>query len=174
MRRLGRRDAPPAAVVAELPPGERVVSWADAADGSVVLASPAGLWWPDADGRRLIGWHHIDKATWRDGTLTVVEADIVDDLLLVDRAPVAVELTVPRDLPPVVRKRIEANVVRSEVRPVLGGSVRLVGRRVPGEDGVRWWARLEGAARDSEAVRSAVGAELALLAAEHESRFADQ
>ena len=49
----------------------------------------------------------------------------------------------PRDLPPVVRKRIETNVVRSEVLPVPGGSARFVARRIPGQDGLRWWARLE-------------------------------
>lgn len=174
MKLFGRRDAPPAELLAHLPSGERVVSWADVAGGDVVLASPSGLWWPEPDGPRLIGWQVISKAVWRDGKLTIIEADIVDDLLLVDRPPVAVELTVPRDLPPVVRKRVEANVVRSEVRPVIGGSARFVARRVPGEDGVHWWARLEGGTRDTEAVRSAVGAELALLAAEHASRFEDQ
>lgn len=171
MRLFHRRDEPPADVVAKLPRGERIVSWADVAGGEVVLASPAGLWWPEPDGPRLVGWPYIDKAIWRDNRLTVIQADVVDDLLLVDREPVSVELTVPRDLPPVVRKRVEANVVRSEVLPVPGGSARFVARRIPGKDGVRWWARLEAGTRDSDQVRSAVSARLALLSAEHQVSY---
>ncbi|HET8581928.1 MAG TPA: hypothetical protein VFL65_01655, partial [Jatrophihabitans sp.] len=85
---------------------ERVVSWADTADGAVVAATPLGLWWP---GPRRIPWQRIDKAVWRDGVLSVVEADVVDDELLVDRPAVSVTIAVPRDLPPTVRKRVEAN-----------------------------------------------------------------
>lgn len=163
MRLFHRRDAPPAHAVAALPDGERVVSWADLEGGGVLLATPAGLWWPEADGLRLIAWQHITKAIWRDGALTVIEADVADDLLLVDRAPVSVELTVPRDLPPVVRRRIEANVVRSEVHPVDGGAARFVARRIPGRDGVVWWARLEDGTPDLPAVRAAVAARVAQL-----------
>jgi hypothetical protein len=171
MKLFHRRDDPPADVVALLPRDERIVSWSDVAGGGVVLASPAGLWWPDSDAPRLIGWQHITKATWRDARLSVIEADVVDDLLLVDRDPVAVEVAVPRDLPPVVRKRIEGNVVHSEVLPVTGGAARFVGRRIPGQDGVRWWARLEGATRDTPQVRAEVTARLAILRERHEAEL---
>jgi hypothetical protein len=160
-----RRDEPPSDVLARLERDERLLSWADVEGGAVVLATPLGLWWPAPDGQRRIGWHLIDKATWRDGRLTVTEAELVDDFLLVDRAPVSAVLTRARDLPPTVRKRIEANVVRSVVQPITGGSARFVTRRVPGQDGVRWWARLEDGTGDSEPVRSAVQARLALLRA---------
>jgi len=163
-----RKDAPPADVLAQLPKTERVVSWADTADGSVVLLTPSGIWWPEPEGFRLIGWQYVDKATWQENVLTVIEADVVDDLLLVDRAPVSVRITVPRDLPPVLRKRVEANVVRSEVAPVLGGTARFVARRIPGEDGVRWWARLEAGTPDRDEVRSSVGGQLARLRAQWE------
>jgi hypothetical protein len=164
------RDEPPADVLAQLPDDERVVSWADLADGRVVLATPSGLWWPDLV-QRLIGWQHITKAIWQDRTLSVIEADVVDDLLMVDRAPVSVELHVPRDLPPVVRKRVEANVVRSELQPIVGGTARFVARRIPGQDGVVWWARLENGTADSPEIRSAVNARLAILRAEHTARL---
>jgi len=167
MKLFGRRDTPPADALGHLPRDERVVSWADLVDGAVVLASPSGLWWPADDAHRLIAWPHIIKAVWRDGRLTVFEADVVDDLLLVDRDPVVAELSVPRDLPPVVRKRIEANVVHSQVHPVPGGSARFVARRIPGQDGLRWWARLDDGTRDGAEVRSAVAARRDLLAAEH-------
>jgi hypothetical protein len=172
MRLFHRRDAPPSDVVARLPRDERVVSWADVSGGRVVLATPSGLWWPGPadEAPRRIGWQYITKAVWQARTLTVTQADVVDDLLLVDRAPVALELEVPRDLPPVVRKRVETNVVRSELIEIAGGVARFVARRVPGEDGVRWWARLEGGTPDTDQVRSAVSARMALLRAEHEAR----
>jgi hypothetical protein len=161
-----RRDTPPAEVVAHLPRDERVVSWADLASGGVLLATPSGLWWPESAGApRLIGWQHITKAAWRDNRMIVIEADVVEDLLLVDRAPVAVEITVPRDLPPVVRKRVEANVVRSELLEVVGGAARFVARRIPGRDGVIWWARLEGATPDVPEVRESVRQRVAALQA---------
>jgi hypothetical protein len=169
-----RREEPPAAALAQLPGDERVVSWADVT-GGVVIASPSGLWWPTSsehagDQLRLIPWPHITKAIWRDGRLGVIEADVVDDLLLVDRDPVWVEVRVPRDLPPTVRKRVEANVVQSQVHPVLGGAARFVARRVPGEDGVRWWARLEDGTPDLPEVRASVVERIAVLSSEHEAR----
>jgi hypothetical protein len=167
MRLFQRRETPPSDALAHLPRDERVVSWADLADGSVVLASPSGLWWPDGDQHQLIAWPHIIKAVWRDGRLTVFEADIVDDLLLVDREPVVADLAVPRDLPPVIRKRIETNVVHSQVHPVPGGSARFVARRVPGQDGLRWWARLDDGTPDGAQVRAAVAQQRDLLAAQH-------
>jgi len=156
-----RREQPPA--IDGLAADERVVSWADTADGGVVAATALGLWWP---GRRRIGWERVNKATWPDGVLTVVDAEVVDDLLLVDRAPVSATLTVPRDLPPTVRKRVEGNIVQRELLAVPGGSVRFVARRQPGRDGVTWWAHLEAGTADTTALRSAVAARLARLRAD--------
>lgn len=160
-----RRDAPPADVLAMLPRDERVVSWADTVDGRVVLAAPAGIWWPQPDAPRLIGWHRINKATWRDRLLVVVEAEVVDNLLLVDRPAITAELSVPRDLPPTVRKRVEANVVRSEVHPVPGGAARFVARRLPGEDGLGWWARLEPGTPEFPETRDVIAERIAQLRA---------
>jgi hypothetical protein len=154
---------PPADILALLAKDERVVSWADTAEGSAVAATPRGLWWPGLGDYRLIGWQSISKATWHNDVLTVIEADVVDDLLLVDRIPVRVTITVARDLPPTVRKRVEANIVHSEQVAVGGGTARLVGRKVPGEDGLRWWARLEDGAVDDGSVRLALSARLARL-----------
>jgi hypothetical protein len=155
-----------------LPKDERVVSWADTADGSVVLATPSGLWWPDDAGPRLIGWQLVDKAVWHEGVLTVVEAEVLEEVFLVDRAPVSALLSVPRDLPPTVRKRVENNIVRSEVATVGGGAARFVARRVPGRNGIIWWARLEPGTADSPEVRAAVRARVLLLRrrAEEEQR----
>jgi hypothetical protein len=160
-----RRERPPVEVVARLAKDERVVSWADTSDDDVVVATPLGLWWPDGGELRRILWQHIDKAVWREDVLTVIEADVVDDLLLVDRPPVAARLSRPRDLPPTVRKRVEGNIVQSELATVPGGSVRFVGRRVPGQDGVTWWAHLEGATPDTAELRSAIRARVTTLRA---------
>jgi uncharacterized membrane protein len=164
-----RRERPPVHVVAMLPGGERVVSWADTDSGSVVVATPTGLWWPAADGLRRIGWERIDRAVWRDGYLTLTEADVVDDLLLVDRPEISIRLAVPRDLPPTVRKRVEANIVRSEVHPVSGGSARFVARRIPGRDGLVWWARLEPGVRADARVRAQVEDRVAAFRAASEA-----
>lgn len=161
-----RRERPP--TWPGLEPDERVVSWADTAEGAVVAATARGLWWPTGDGPRLIAWQHVDKAVWRDGVLSVVQADVVDDELLVDRPAVTARLSVPRDLPPTVRKRVEANIVATELVSVGGGAVRFVGRRQPGRDGVTWWAHLEPGTPSSEAVRSAVRARLARLRADRD------
>ncbi len=132
------------------------MSWAHTVDGATVTASRFGLWWPADDGPRRIGWELIDKASWQDGTITVIEADLIDDLLLVDRAPVSVELAEPRDLPPTIRKRVQSGVVSSELVTGGGVSMRVVGRRVPGRDGVSWWARLEPGTPDTPEVREIV------------------
>jgi hypothetical protein len=163
---FGRRERPPADLVARLDPDDRVLAWADTDDDRVVLASRHGVWWPGRDGPRLIRWQHVDKAIWRDGILTITEADVVDDFLLVDRPPVSAGLKRPRDLPPVLRKRVEANIVRSELVTLSGAVVRFVARREPGRDGVTWWARLEPGTRDNAVVRSAVRARLAILRAQ--------
>ncbi len=167
-----RRETPPSELTALLGREDRVIAWADVAGGqgtersSVVLASTRGLWWPGADGHRLIGWHVIDKAVWRDEVLTVIEAEVVDDLLLVDRPAVSLQLSRPRDLPPTVRKRVESNVVRSELRPVPGGAGRFVARRVPGRDGVVWRVRLEPGTADSVQLRAHLSEVLAQLRAQ--------
>jgi hypothetical protein len=164
-----RRDAPPRSALAQVPRHDRVLTWADVDDGTVVLVTPAGIWWPQRDEStcmRLIGWQHVNKVVWHGHALSVTEAEVVDDLLMVDRAPVRAVLSRPRHLPPIVRKRVEANVVRSEVVAITGGRARFVARRVPGENGVHWWARLEDGTADTAAVRSAVSARLAILRSE--------
>lgn len=165
MSLLKRRERPPPDLVAAIGKDERVVSWADTDGDAVIAATPRGLWWPEPDGPRCMPWQFIDKVVWRDGRLIVVEADVEDDLLLVDRPAVSAVLTTPRDLPPVVRKRVEANIVRTELATVDGGAVRFVARRQPGRDGVHWWARLEPGTPDSGAVRSAIRARLEILRA---------
>jgi hypothetical protein len=163
---FSRRPRPPAAITGLLARDDRVVSWAPVADGAAVLASRFGLWWPADAGARLIGWQHVDKAVWKDGTLTVTEAEVFDDLVLVDLAPVSAVIDEPRDLPPAIKARVEASVARSELGQLTVGSARFVARRVPGRDGLTWWARLEPGTPDSPELRAEVGEIVASLRAQ--------
>jgi hypothetical protein len=165
MALLSRRGRPPVEMTQLLDADERMVSFADTADGAVVVATSRGLWWPFPSGPRRIGWHLIDKAVWRDGVLTVTEAEVVNELLLVERDPVSLALEVPRNLPPTVRKRVQNSVMRSELAAVPGGAARFVARRVPGINGISWWARLQADTPDSPVVRAAVSARIAALEA---------
>jgi hypothetical protein len=163
MPRWSRREQPPAEVLAVLDKGERVVSWADTDDERIIAATPRGLWWPDADGQRLMPWERIDKVIWRDGRLMVIEADVEDDIVLVDRPAVSAVLRTPRDLPPTVHKRVVGNIAGTELASVAGGAVRFVARRRPGRDGVVWWARLEPGTPDTAELRDAIRARVQRL-----------
>lgn len=165
MKLFARREKPPADLVARLDAGERLVSWADTSSDAVVAATSLGLWWPFPDGPRRIPWQQVDKVVWQDHVMSVTEADVVEDELLVDRPAVHARLTVPRDLPPTVRKRVDGNIVRTELVSVPGGSVRFVARKVPGADGVTWLARFEPGTPETTSTRAAVRARLERLRA---------
>lgn len=163
MRLLGRRERPPADALLRLDGDERVVSWATAADGAVI-ATPLGLWLPGAE---RIGWHLVDKATWRDGVLTVVAAVDSGGGVLDELPPRSVRITVPRDLPQTVRVRVERTIAVSRRYLLPGGGVRVVGRRVPGLDGVTWQQVFDpGVDRDDPEVRAAVASSVRQIRAE--------
>ena len=155
MRLFGRREQPPAEALAALDRDERVVSWGSAAGGGAVLATPLGLWLPGATER--ISWHLIDKATWQDGVLSVVAARDTGDGVLDELPARSVRIAVPRDLPQTVRSRVERTIASTRYyRLPTGSGVRVVGRRVPGRDGVSWQLVFDpGVDRDDPAVRTA-------------------
>jgi hypothetical protein len=134
---FGKREKPPAEALAVLDRDERVVAWASAPGGAAVLATQLGLWLPGSPDR--LPWHLIDKATWRDGILTVIPAVDTGDGVLAEQGPRAVRLSVPRNLPHTVRVRVEKAIAFTRHHPIQGRTgVRVVGRRVPGRDGVSW------------------------------------
>jgi len=114
---FARRERPPAEVLAAVGKDQRVVSWADTADGGVVVVTPKGLWWPEADGLRCMQWQYIDKVIWQDGRLFVTEAGVEDDLLLIDRPQVSVAL---------LRARVDARRLHRDLDGRVG-EVLLVG-----------------------------------------------
>jgi hypothetical protein len=162
MRIFGRRERPPAEAVGRLDPDERVVSWAPAAGGTVV-ATPLGLWLPGYPDR--LPWHLIDKATWKNDVLTLVTAVDSGDGVLDEQPPRAVRLAEPRDIPQTVRVRVEKAIAFTRHHPLPGDDggprrgVRVVGRRVPGRDGVTWQLVFDpGVDRSDPAVRTAAAA----------------
>lgn len=158
--RLLRRERPPAAALAPLDRDERVVSWASTPDGAAVVATPLGLWLPGPPAPERLAWHLVDKAIWRDGRLTLTPALDLGDGVLDEQPPRSVRLAAPRDLPQTVRARVERAIAYTRRHPLPGGgSVRVVGRRVPGRDGVSWQLVFDtGVDRDDPAVRAAAAA----------------
>jgi hypothetical protein len=137
MRLFARREKPPAEALARLDRDERVVAWGSTPDGGAVLATPLGLWLPGVPDR--LPWHLVDKAVWRDGTLTVTPAEDSGGGVLVELAPVSVRIAEPRDLPQTVRVRVQRAIAYTRHSPLpTGGGVRVVGRRVAGRDGLAW------------------------------------
>jgi hypothetical protein len=139
LKRLLRRERPPAEALRSLEPDERVLSWARLDDGSVVVATPLGLWLPAPEGPERIAWHLVDKAVWRGGTLTVIAAVDPGDGVLEEQPARAVRLAEPRDLPATVRTRVQRSIAYTRhhtLRP--NGGVHVVGRRLPGQDGLTW------------------------------------
>jgi hypothetical protein len=159
VRLFRRPERPPAEALPRLDPDERVVSWAPASGGAVV-ATPLGLWLPGSPDR--LPWHLIDKAVWRDGVLTLVPAEDRGDGVLVEQPARAVRLDTPRDIPQTVRVRVQKAIAFTRHHPVPGADrrgVRVVGRRVPGRDGVSWQLVFDdGVDRDDPAVRAAADA----------------
>jgi hypothetical protein len=137
--KLFRRERPPAEAIRGLDLDERVLSWATLDDGSAAVATQRGLWLPGPGGVELVPWHLLDKAVWRNGTLTVTAAVDHGDGVLEELPARAVRLAVPRDLPPTVRARVQRSIGYTRHHPLRpGGGVYVVGRRVPGYDGLTW------------------------------------
>lgn len=113
-----RANRPPASVRAVVPPGEHLLGWALDSGGEPLAATESGL---HAYGDRL-AWTEIDHVTLTGPTL-VIRA--------IDGEAREVVLGDPRDLPAVVKARVEASILHSRHVPLLsdGRGVRVVARR---------------------------------------------
>ena len=142
---LRRRPKLPASLRPALGPDERVLAWAPVAspDGALV-ATNHGLWLPD--GSRL-GWHEIHKAAWSGRELRITPAEVAEErdeyVVLIDGPAVVFLLLEPGELPDQVRTRVTRSVAYTSHHALNGGGVRVVGRRVPGKNGLSWSVRYD-------------------------------
>lgn len=151
---FGRPKVPPP-LRSQFDREERLLGLAD--DGAAaVAATNLGLWLPlpDEGGWRRVGWQDVVKATWTEAGLEVIEGVADTDGVVSDQPPVRYRLQEPRNLPVVVRKRVELSIGRWEQVRVPGGTGRIVGRREPGVNGVQWTARLDSGTPDSPEARA--------------------
>jgi hypothetical protein len=140
LRKLLGREEVPADVAGRLAADERVLAVAAMGDDEHLVVTSFGLWLPDPEGVRLVGWHLVSKATWKSGVLTVVEAEEVETIggavLLADLPPRRLRLTEPGRVPEAVRSRVEGAIRSRHHRDLPGGGAWFVQRKVPGRDGV--------------------------------------
>jgi hypothetical protein len=154
--RLSDRDVP-AGFAGELAADERVLSVAELAGGGHAVATSRGLWLPDGDGARLVGWHLISKATWAQGTLSVVEAEetgaVGGAVLLADQPARRLRLQRAGRVPEIVHARVTGSIKSSHHRELPGGGAWVVQRSVAGQDGFVLQVRAD-PGTDQEAVRT--------------------
>ena len=131
---LFRRRPLPAPVRAlALPLGERRAAWGLTEADEPVVATQSGLLLPGRQG--LLLWREIEKATWDRPLLAVREVAEV-----AESGPLhALALKEEGGLPELVRDRVTSSVAwTTTARLSPGGSVRIVGRRVPGAEELAW------------------------------------
>ncbi|PZG14148.1 hypothetical protein C1I95_22365 [Micromonospora craterilacus] len=148
MKLFRRRPKLPLADRPPLERDERVLAWASAGNGEgdgVVVATNLGLWLPGRGHR--IGWHDIVKAVWSGRELIVTPGERIaerDGYLVVADCPAERYLLLdPGDLPHQVRTRVTKSVAYTQHHALPDGAGRIVGRRVPGVDGLTWMVRFD-------------------------------
>ncbi|TDP96233.1 hypothetical protein [Labedaea rhizosphaerae] len=150
------RQGAPEGFSGKLDAQENVLATAEVTGGGHVLATSHGLWLPDEDGARRIGWHLISKATWGNGSLVVIEA--VEDghagaaVLLSDLPARRYKLAKPGKVPQVVQERVTGSIKTRHRQEFPGGGAWFVQRKVAGRDGFVLQVRPDpGTDRDSVA-----------------------
>ena len=159
---LRRRRSVPASLKPALDPAERVLTWCYAGaseDHQVIVVTNHGLWLP---GRHRLGWHEIHKVAWSGRELRVTPAEVSAERdgyqVLVDGTAVTYLLLDPGHVPDQVRTRVTKSVGYTSHQVMPAGGVRVVGRRVPGRDGLSWAVRYDtGTKPDSPGVAELTG-----------------
>lgn len=136
---LSGTSALPESFSGSLATNERVLAVGHSPSGPLV-ATHLGLWLPEADGHRRLGWHVVSKATWDDGVLRVIESEETGSagaaVLLRDRAALRFSLSDAGKLPDVVHARVTGSIRSSHHRELPGGGAWFVQRKIPGRDGI--------------------------------------
>lgn len=138
--RLNGTAALPRDFTGSLSPDEQVLAVAGGRPVPLVATS-LGLWVPDGETTRRVGWHLASKATWNDGVLSLTEADETGTagaaVLLRDRPVQRFALSSPGRVPEVVHARVTGSIRSSHHRELPdGGGAWFVQRKVPGQDGI--------------------------------------
>jgi hypothetical protein len=140
---LFRRRKLPAVARPPLGADERVVAWALAPSDLFLVVTNLGVWLPGATAR--LGWHEIHKATWSGRQLALVGTREVGTGpgydVLADEAAGVHTLIDPDRVPEQVRVRVTRSIAYTRHYPEPG--VRVVARRTPGVDGLRWTVRYD-------------------------------
>lgn len=118
-------------VVSSLKTEERRLAWGITADDLPLVATPSSLYIGDES----LPWTQVERISWKPSTLTIIEVAEVEgsgrtrSFVLTDDARLA----------ETIRARVTSSVAWSDRRGLHPkGAVRLVGRRVPGQDLLQW------------------------------------
>lgn len=156
LARLRGREELPAGFSGVLAAGERVLAVAALDPRGHVVVTTLGVWVPEVDSYRRIGWQWVSKATWDPGTLVLTEAvpegTAGEAVLLADCSPRRYALPEPGRVPEVVQARVTGSIRTSQHRALAGGGAWFVQRKLPGEDGIVLQVRPDRDA-DPDAVR---------------------
>ncbi|MQA14812.1 MAG: hypothetical protein GEV09_11730 [Pseudonocardiaceae bacterium] len=130
----------PEGFAGRLDPGEDVLAVGTLARQGYLVLTQLGVWVPEGDDVRRIGWHWVSKAVWDRTALLLTEAvsdgEAGDAVLLADLPPRRFPLTEPGKVPEVVQARVTGSIKSSQHRELPGGGAWFVQRKVPGRDGV--------------------------------------
>jgi hypothetical protein len=183
---LFRRRRLPAERRPDLAPDERIIDWASVAGDDMLVVTNLGAWLPGAasrlgwheihkatwSGRQLAlvasrevgvdraeaGAEGVDGAEAGTEGVDGAEAGTEGGYTVVEDLPAVVHtLLDPGDVPLHVRSRVTKSIAYTSHHPLpAGGGVRVVARRVPGVNGLRWTVRYDdGTDRDADSVRAA-------------------
>lgn len=114
---------------------DRRLAWALTPDGTALVATATAL----HAGSLRLPWQQVERVGWEPPVLTVAEVAEVEGAGAVHHW----ELAEDAHLAQTVRACVTSSVGWSDQRKVGNGSVRLVGRRIPGQELLTWqvvWA----------------------------------
>lgn len=154
----------PEGFTGRLDPDEGVLAVGALAQGGHLVLTQFGLWVPEGDTVRRIGWHQVSKAVWDRSdvvlTETVSDGQAGEAELVAELPPRRFRLAQPGQVPEVVQARVTQSIRSSHYRELPGGGARFVQRKIPGRDGMVLQVR-----PDPETDRDAVAVVAAELAA---------
>ena len=161
-RRFARPPEPVrAAVAADGDPDERVLAWGELIrDDGWLVATSRGLRAVGSHGHGtgvgLLPWHEVGHAVWSSaggGSLAVTPLTEVEPGVQARQEVRHYRFADARDLPAVVRRRVDETVVVSRRSPLPeSGGVLLVARRIPGQAAREWTVVFDDDAQRSDPV----------------------